>query len=156
MATWLWDGRHRFVHLTVAGSGGQTLDDQARSDLRSVLLDAGDARLPLRVDAAEVVPVRVSISVVVDPAHEAKAVLDAVARSVSAALSIEARTLGQPLTNGDVILAAHAVAGVVAVNVTVPRTDVPSSAARMAGGIVRPAQLVVLAAGGLTVTEAAS
>jgi hypothetical protein len=156
LATWLWDGRHRFVHLTVAGSGGQALDDQARSDLRSVLLDAGDSRLPLRVDAAEVVPVQVSVSVVVDPAYEAKAVLDGVARSVSAALSVEARTLGQPLTNGDVILAAHAAPGVVAVNVTVPRTDVPSSAARMAGTVVRPAQLVVLAAGGLTVTEATS
>jgi hypothetical protein len=155
-ATWLWDGRHRFVHLTVAGSGGQALDDQARSDLHSVLLDAGDPRLPLHVDAAEVVPVPVSVSVVVDPAYETKAVLDGVAGSVAAALAVDARTLGQPLTNGDVILAAHAAPGVVAVNVTVPRTDVPSSTARMVGTVVRPAQLVVLAAGGLTVTEASS
>jgi hypothetical protein len=55
-----------------------------------------------------------------------------------------------------VILAAHAVPGVVAVTVTVPHTDVPSSSARVVDGAAVPAQLVVLAAGGLTVTEASS
>lgn len=155
-ARWLWDGRHRFVHLTVGGSGGQQLDAQALKDLRALLLVSGDARLPLRVEEAEVVPVHVSVSVVVDGTYEAPTVLDGVRTSVSSALSVEARTLGEPLTNGDVILAAHAVPGVVAVNVTVPVSDVPSSAARVVGGTVRPAQLVVLATGGLKVTEASS
>jgi hypothetical protein len=155
-ATWLWNGRHRFVHLTVAGSGGQAIDAQEVQDLRAALLAAGDARLPLQVDVAEVVPVHVSVSVVVDPVHEAPVVLDGVGHSITAALSVDARTLGQPLTGGDIILAAHAVPGVVAVNVTLPTTDVRSSQAHVVGGEARPAQLVVLAPGGLTVTEASS
>jgi hypothetical protein len=83
-------------------------------------------------------------------------VLDGVRGSVTTALSVDQRALGQPLTEGDVILAAHAVPGVVAVTVTVPHTDVPSSSARVVDGAAVPAQLVVLAAGGLTVTEASS
>ncbi|MFC5175304.1 hypothetical protein [Nocardioides taihuensis] len=156
VAARLWDGRRRFVHLTVAGSGGQVLDTEAIRNLRDALLGAGDARLPLEVQAAEVVAEHVSLTVVVDPAYGTREVLDGVTRSVTAALSEGDRELGQPLTEGDVILAAHAVAGVVAVTVTVPRTDVPSSSARVVGGVTMPAQLVVLAAGGLTVTEASS
>lgn len=155
-ALWLWDGRHRVVHLTVAGSGGQVVDPQAVTDLRTALLAAGDARLPLQVDVADVVPVHVSATVVVDPAHQAPTVLDGVTRSVSAALSVDARALGQPLTGGDIILAAHAVPGVVAVNVTLPAADVRSARAHVVAGTARPAQLVVLAPGGLTVTEASS
>jgi len=155
-ALWLWDGRHRFVHLTVAGSGGQVVDAEAVGDLRAALLAAGDARLPLEVDVAEVVPVHVSVSVVVDPVHEGPVVLDGVTRAITAALSVDARTLGQPLTGGDIILAAHAVPGVTAVHVTLPATDVRSARAHVVAGAARPAQLVVLAAGGLTVTEASS
>lgn len=153
-ATWLWDGRTRFVHLTVAGTGAQAVDLQALQDLRSAMLAAGDARLPLTVAAAEVVPVHVGVSVIVDPAHEVAVVLDEVRASIASALTVDARTLGQPLTNGDIILASHTVPGVTAVNVTVPQSDVPSSRARMSATGPRPAQLVVLAAGGLVVTQA--
>lgn len=153
-ATWLWDGRTRFVHLTVAGTGAQTVDVQALQDLKSAMLAAGDARLPLTIAAAEVVPVHVGVSVVVDPAYEVAVVLDGVRASIGSALAVDARTLGQPLTNGDIIIASHATRGVVAVNVTVPQSDVPSSRARMSAAGPKPAQLVVLAAGGLVVTEA--
>ena len=153
-ATWLWDGRSRFVHLTVAGTGAQTVDVQALQDLKSAMLAAGDARLPLTVAAAEVVPVHVGVSVVVDPAYDVTAVLDGVRSSIGSALAVDVRTLGQPLTNGDLILASHGVPGVVAVNVTVPQSDVPSSGARMSAAGPKPAQLVVLAPGGLVVTEA--
>ena len=144
----------RFVHLTVAGTGAQTVDGQAIQDLKSAMLAAGDARLPLTIAAAEVVSVHVGVSVVVDPAYEAAAVLDGVRASIESALAVDARTLGQPLTNGDIIIASHAVPGVVAVNVTVPQSDVPSSGARMSATGPQPAQLVVLAPGGLGVTEA--
>ena len=155
-AAWLWDGRRRFVQLSVVGTGGQSIDATAIDDLTTSLRSAGDPRLPLSVAEAEVVTVHVGIGVVVDPAYEPTSVLDAVIASVTAALTIDARALGQPLTNGDIIVASHAVPGVVAVKVTVPVLDVPSSGAHVVGGVTVPAQLVVLAADGLTVTEVVS
>jgi hypothetical protein len=83
VARWLWDGRRRFVHLTVAGTGGQVLDARAVRDLRDALLAAGDTRLPLEVQAAEVVPVHVSLVVGVEPAYETRAVLDGVRGAVT-------------------------------------------------------------------------
>lgn len=155
-AIWLWDGRMRFVHLTVAGVGGQTVDAQAIVDLEAEMRSVGDDRLPLLIQPAEVVGVHVSATVVVDPAHESAPVLDAVTAAVTAALAVEARALGQPLTSGDIILAAHRVSGTVGVTVALPPTDVTSFQARMVGSTPMPAQLVVLAAGQLKVTEALS
>jgi hypothetical protein len=153
-ADWLWDGRMRLVHLTVAGAGAQTVDDQAITDLPAALRAIGDPRLPLLVQAAEVVHVYVTASVVVDAAYEPATVLAAVATEVAAALTVDARALGQPLTSGDIILAAHRVPGAAAVAVTAPPADVPSFQARIVGGTALPAQLVALAPGGLTLTEA--
>ena len=83
-------------------------------------------------------------------------VLNAVGAALTRALSPSSRTLARPLTTGDLVLASHAVPGVVAVRVTRPRADVPAAQARISGGVPRPARLVVLAPGGLTVTEASS
>lgn len=152
-AGWLWDGRRRFVQLTVAGTGGQSVDPTAIEDLTAALRQAGDPRLPLDVAGALVVPVHVSIGVVVDPVHESTAVLDEVTASITTALAFDARALGQPLTSGDIILASHAVSGVVAVNVTVPTSDILSFRSHVVNGVTVPAQLVVLAPGGLTVAE---
>lgn len=152
-ASWLWDGRRRFVQLTVAGTGGQSIDPIAIEDLTAALRAAGDPRLPLDVAGAVVVPVQVSVGVVVDPVHESTVVLDEVTASITTALAPDARALGQPLTSGDIILASHAVSGVVAVNVTVPTADTPSFRAHVMNGVTVPAQLVVLAPGGLTVAE---
>jgi hypothetical protein len=155
-AIWLWDGRMRFVHLTVAGVGAQTVDPQAISDLEAALRSVGDARLPMLIQPAEVVGVHVSATLVVDPAHEPAPVLDAVTAAITAALAVEARALGQPLTSGDIILAAHQVPGIVGVTVGLPPTDVASFRARMVGSTPMPAQLVMLAPGQLNVTEAVS
>jgi phage-related protein len=155
-AAWLWDGRARIVHLTVAGVGGQTLDADALKDLEAAIRSAGDARLSLIVQAAEVVLVYVSAGVVVDPAYEPESVISEATAAVTAALSVEARQLGQPLTAGDVILTAHRVPGVLAVNVTLPPSDVASFRARFDSGQASPAQIVALAPGGLNLAEATS
>jgi hypothetical protein len=153
-AGWLWDGRARLVHLTVAGVAGQSVDADALTDLEAAIRASGDARLPLVVQAAELVLVYVSAGVVVDPAYEPEAVVAATTTEVTAALSPEARQLGQPLTAGDVIQAAHRVPGVLGVNVTLPPADVAAFQARFEGGQAQPAQLVALAPGGLSLAEA--
>ncbi len=152
IATWLWDGRRRIVHLTVAGTDGQPMDDQALSGLRDALRAAGDPRLPLQVQAADTVPVTVTLRVVVDPRYDTPLVLGQVTGALRTALSAAARSLTQPLTAGDVIIAAHHLPGVVALTVSAPADGVQSLPARVERGTVRPAQLVILAHDGLTVT----
>ncbi len=151
----LWDGRHRFVHLTVAGVGEQRVDEQAIADLDAAIRAVGDPRLPLVVQPAEVVPVAVTVSVVVDPVAVSADVLAAVGGLLGTALSIKSRGLGQALTSGDIILAAHAAPGVTAVTVSAPAADASALGARIVAGTPMPAQVVALAGGGLTVTEAA-
>ncbi len=155
-ASWIWDGKHRLVHLTVFGAGGQSVDDQAIADLGSALRSSGDPRLPLRIESADVITVTIAASVVVDPRYVAAAVHDDTTAAITAALSADARELAQALTSGDVIMAAHGVPGVVAITITAPTTDVPALPARIEAGTVKPAQLVVLAAGGLDLTETTS
>jgi hypothetical protein len=154
-ATWLWDGGRRFVHLTVAGTQGQSVDGDARDALARTIQSHG-SRLPLLVSAAQVTSLHVSVSVVVDPDHEPDTVLAAVEEALTDALDVDARALGQPLTRNDVVRAAHEVPGVVAITVTEPVADVPAPSARVSGGTVEAAHLVALAAGGLTVTGVSS
>jgi phage-related baseplate assembly protein len=155
-ATWLWDGSRRFVHLSVVGADGQPVDKLAIADLDTAQRKIGDSRLPLVVQAAEPVLVAVSARVVVDPTYDVATVLAAVNANLTTALGVATRALAQPLATGDVILAAHRVPGVVAVDVLTPAGDVPSLAARMDGSKPRPAQIVALAPGGLTLTGAVS
>ncbi len=154
-ATWLWDAGRRLVHLTVAGTQGQSVDDDALAALAKTIRSHG-SRLPLQVSAAQVTSVHVSVSVVVEPDHDPDTVLVAVEEALTDALDVEARDLGQPLTRNDVVRAAHAVPGVVAITVTEPVADVPAPSARVSDGAVAAAHLVALAAGGLTVTEVSS
>ncbi|WP_329000237.1 hypothetical protein OHA18_38110 [Kribbella sp. NBC_00709] len=150
-ATRLWDGRRLIVHLTVTGTAGQDIDDQALQDLKTALLAAGDERMPLVVDRAERLFVPVAATVFVAAGYDQSTVLAGVRAELGTALAIDVRDLAQPLTIGDVLLAAHRVPGVEAVTVTDPVADVPALPARMSAGQALPAQIVALAANGLAV-----
>ncbi|TDW22087.1 hypothetical protein [Kribbella kalugense] len=151
-ATRLWDGRRLIVHLTVTGTAGQDIDDQALQDLTTALLGAGDERMPLVVDRAERLFVPVAAIVFVAAGYDQTTVLAGVRSELGTALAIDVRDLAQPLTIGDILLAAHRVPGVEAVNVTDPVADVPALPARMSAGQALPAQIVALAANGLAVS----
>ncbi|MET9271382.1 hypothetical protein [Kribbella sp. NPDC003557] len=148
----LWDGRRPAVHVTVTGVAGQDVDDQALKDLAAVLRAAGDRRMPLLVDRAELLLVPVAMTVFVAAGYDRASVLAGVTVEVEAALAVGGRELAEPLTTGEIVLAAHRVPGVEAVNVTEPATDMPALPARMSAGRVRPAQLVAMAPNGLTVS----
>ena len=70
------------------------------------------------------ISVQVGVSVVVDQAYDTASVLDLVRTSLQASLSVDVRTIAQPLTTGDIILATHAVPGVVAVTIAAPADGV--------------------------------
>lgn len=156
LAARVWDGRDAVVHLTVAGPLGEVVDEQALADLAGVVRAAGVPRLPLTVQSAEVVPVRVAATVVVDLAHDAGPVLDAVSVALTEAASAAARAVGEPFRLGRLVLAAHGVPGVVAVRIGRPERDLPALAARVEHGVLAPAQLVCLQPDGLELLEVTS
>jgi hypothetical protein len=100
----------------------------------------------------------VGLKVKPDPAYEADKVLAAVEAALRAHFSFDARALGQPVQQSDVIAVAQAVAGVVAVDLTRlyggtrpvqqtwPSLQVRLLASRMRveAGVAMPSQLLTL------------
>jgi hypothetical protein len=162
----------RFLHLTVAGEGGQVVDEQARTDLVTALLAAGDPHQPLMVDPAEPLTFDLAATVFTDPLLAPGTVKAAVAAALTEAFGFDARGLGQPVTASEVGAAVQRVAGVVAVTLTTldltgnvldalgnqqtpaTRTVIPAKLARLEGAAVKPAQLLTLRAEGLALVEA--
>jgi hypothetical protein len=162
----------RFLHLTVAGEGGQVVDAPARTDLVAALLTAGDPHQPLTVDPAEPLTFDLAATVFTDPLLAPGTVKAAVAAALTEAFGFDARGLGQPVTASEVGAAVQRVAGVVAVTLTTldltgnvldaldnqqtpaTRTVIPAKLARLEGAAVKPAQLLTLRAEGLALVEA--
>ena len=162
----------RFLHLTVAGEGGQVVDKQAHKDLAAALLAAGDPHQPLTLDRAETLAFDLAATVFTDPLLAPGTVKAAVAVALTEAFGFDARGLGQPVTASEVGAAVQRVAGVVAVTLTTldltgnvldaldeqqapaTRTVIPAKLARLEGATVKPAQLLTLRAEGLALVEA--
>jgi predicted phage baseplate assembly protein len=66
VATWTWSGRHRVVHLTVAGDDGAALSSDALTELHRFLDRQRDDRRPLRIDNYVRVPIRLRLEVTAD------------------------------------------------------------------------------------------
>ncbi len=164
LATVLWSGERRIVHLTVAGVDGAEVPEG--SPLFGRLAGALDQAR--HVDARIVVgPYRprtfgLAGTVVVDPAWVAGDVLAAVEGALVEAFSFQARAFGQGVATSEVLAVMQAVAGVVAVDLdalggadpfVVPR--VPARAAHWDGDQIRPAELLTVDPGGISLTAAA-
>jgi hypothetical protein len=152
LAVRVWDGRAGVVHLTVTGPLGDAVDEPALAELEAAVRAAGAPRLPLAVQAAELVPVRVTAAVVVDPAYDPGEVLPAAAAALTEVASAGGRHLGEAFRLGDLVVATHGVPGVLAVRVSQPERDVRALAARHEAGGLAPAQLVSLGPDGLELT----
>jgi hypothetical protein len=105
----------RTIVVTVALTGG---DDQARlDDLAGSLRGHGDPHVQLAVIGHVEQTFRAGLKVAVEPAYEAGAVLAAVESALRTANGFAARDFAQPVERSKLVAAAHAVAGVVAVDV---------------------------------------
>ncbi len=165
-AIWLWNGRARVVHLTIAGDAGEVLD--AGSPVRQKLLTAlekfRDPLVHARVDGHQPLAFSLNASVRVHPDHRTDAVIAAVRTALAAAFSFEARAFGQSVTRSEVLAAMQGVPGVEAVDLNQLRTNPgavdpnpPRLAAETArwnagAGSIDLAQLLVLAEGETAVT----
>jgi predicted phage baseplate assembly protein len=135
LATWTWDGNRRGVFLTVAGVGGEPVEETSLTyaNLLAAARAAGQQDVPLRVRTYAPAFFRVAVDVRVDPAHRPELVLPAVESALRAAFSFDAREFGQPVAKSEVMAAMQAVPGVVAVDLNAfQRIDAPEGAPAVA------------------------
>ncbi len=116
-ATWVWDGRGRGIHLTVAAHGGAELGGESLRRLRAALDGARDRNHRLELANVRRVGVVVRALVTVDPDRVRADVEAAATAALLTALSFERQELGRPLRLGDVFVTLQDVAGVTSVDV---------------------------------------
>ena len=158
------------VAVTVAAQGGATISatNPVWTHLRDALAASGDPHVDVRLLGHQASTFRVGLKVKVHPDHDTKAVLAAVEAALRDAFSFDRRELGQPVQQSEVVAVAHAVPGVVAIDLdllyggTAPvaqtrpsrQTRLLASRMRVAGGQPRPAELLTLDPGPLARLEA--
>lgn len=164
-ATWLWQGRARLVHLTVAGAGaGVGLEAVLKHDLATAIRDAGDPHREFRIDGYDPLTFDIGAGLFLRAGYEWEKVKAAAEASVRLAFSFDRRELAQSVTASEVIAVLQSVAGVLAVDFDLgdfhvtgeaPPTDpiLRARGARTSAGGVEPAQLLIVnpAASGVTI-----
>jgi predicted phage baseplate assembly protein len=167
----LWSGDQYLVHLTVAGAGGAAVDPE--SALYASLIGAIDqARAPVhRVLVANYRALFFDIEaqVLVDqPRYVAADVFAAVTAALESAFSFDARSFAQPVTASEVTAVIQSVPGVIASDltglflITVPEGAARfeglspilcASPARLSGGSLLPAELLLVNPAGIALLE---
>jgi hypothetical protein len=119
LATFVWNGQRRAIHLTVAGAGGAAIEagGELRKNLIGALRRFGDPFVPLTVESYQPRLFVFAAAVKVDPAFLPEKVLAAVEATLRERFSFAARSFGQNVNLSEVIALVHEVAGVVAVDV---------------------------------------
>lgn len=119
LATWSWIGSTRGVFVTVGGVGGAALPPESRIyvNLLAAMRKAGDPNVALRVQTYRDAFFRFSATIVIAPDLEMPAVLAAVEGRLRARFSFQARAFGQPVALSEVLAAAQATPGVLAVQI---------------------------------------
>jgi predicted phage baseplate assembly protein len=118
LATWTWFGAVRGVFLTVAGTGGATLDsgDPILTALTQAIRLYGEPFVPLQVASYGPALFTFSASVAVEqPSYDPAQVLASVWAALSTAFSFATRSLGQPVAASQIVEIVQQVPGVAAV-----------------------------------------
>jgi predicted phage baseplate assembly protein len=148
------------IAITVAGQDGVSLatTNPVWNNLLLALKNSGDPHVRVTLLSYQPSTFFVGLKVKRDPAYALKPLLAAVEAALRAHFAFDARALGQPVLQSDVIAAAHTVPGVVAVDLdflyggtapqaqTLPsrQTRLLASRMRASGGGALPAELLTL------------
>ncbi|KUN85419.1 putative baseplate assembly protein [Streptomyces griseoruber] len=137
-------GGRELMHVTIAGAGDITLDEDGEivRSLRSALALYGDPQLPVRVDVRELVLLVMSAGLKIAPDHSYDLVEPKVRRALLERLGFDNRELGQPAYLSEAIAAAQAVPGVEYVDVDVfagvPGSMTPAGLQKLASTLTTP------------------
>lgn len=116
-ATWVWTGRRRAIHLTVAGPGGASFSAEGLARIADTFAAERDPNHPLLLGNHVPVGVRVDATIAVDERYKANDVGDAVRATLLRHLSFEERSFAQPVYLSEVYRVLQDVAGVVSADV---------------------------------------
>ena len=170
-AVWLWDGQGRMVHLTVAGVDGRNIapGSALATNLRAAIDAVRPAHQVLTIAAATVLRFGLTAGVRVLPDFKTRSVLAALRAALAAAFGFEQRSYGQALAGSQVLAVMQAVSGVAWVDLDTLRqrdaagllvaTDhgadarLHARAAHWLGNSVKPAELLLLDAADIVLTE---
>lgn len=117
LATWVWTGSERAVHLTIAGPGGAPFSPAGLARIHAALGTQRDPNRPLLIDNVRPVPIAIRARLRVSDAYVTDDVLTAARAALSAALSFVAVPFAGAVHLSDVYAILQATAGVVAVDV---------------------------------------
>ena len=119
LATWVWTGQHRAIHLTVAGANGAEIDPNG--DVGTKLLSAlrlhGDSRVPIILESYQPRFFILSAAIKIDPDHLREKVFAAVEARLRESFSFEQRGFGQSANLSEIFALIMKVDGVLAVDV---------------------------------------
>ena len=106
------------IAITVAGQDGAalTVDNPVWNNLLSALKASGDPHVNVALLSFQASTFRFGLKVKRDPAYELGPLLQAVETALRRHYAFDARALGQPVLQSDVIAVVHSVPGVVAVD----------------------------------------
>ena len=124
-ADWIWTGRRRIIHVTVAGQGGSTFSTTGLARLAATLESERDPNHPLVMSNYTRVAVLVAGTVIVDPRHVASTVRAAARAALLDMLSFDRRGFAESVDLSDVYAVLQDVPGVLAVDLD--RLDLKST-----------------------------
>jgi hypothetical protein len=134
-AAWIWTGRRRIVHVTVAGQGGATFSASKLAALAATLAAARDPNHPLLIGNYARVAVLVAATIIVDDRAVAETVRAAARTELLDALSFERRAFAEAVDLSDVYGVLQRVPGVKAVDIDQLDLKSTDTAFRNAHGI---------------------
>lgn len=169
IATPVWSGDHKVVHITVGSASGSTVDPDSDlfRNLSNAVSAVSDGGVPVVLAGYAPRFFALGTAVIVDDAYDADVVLAAVRTALEDAYRYERRHFAQPVTESEVVALVHDVEGVAAATVTAlhyidtavgKASALASAPARFDAGprTIVPAELVLLAPTGLIVTGAST
>jgi uncharacterized phage protein gp47/JayE len=157
------------IAITIAGAGNAQLTDShpVWSNLLAALVASGDPHVRVRLLTHQASTFRVGLKIKCDPARDPKRVLADVEAALRAQYAFDARELGQPVQQSEVVAVAHRVPGVIALDLdllyggslplvqTIPsrRDRLLASRMRVAAGVPLAAEILTLHPGPLARLE---
>jgi hypothetical protein len=148
------------IAITIAGQDGAVISttNPVWTNLRLALTSSGDPFASIALLSYQPSTFRLGMKVKRNPAYAIKTVLAAVEAALREHYAFDARALGQPVYQSDVIEVVHGVPGVVAVDLdflyggTSPasqtiksrQTRLLASRMRVSGGVALPAEILTL------------